>query len=62
MEVDRPANIPVHTVFYNVIDIVLQMFGYPREAAITARGKFRILLYPIYRISDSQSSSRLQDR
>lgn len=38
IEVDRRANIPIHTVFHQLVDAVLQIFGYPKEVAITARG------------------------
>lgn len=40
IEVDRRANIPIHTVFHRLVDAVLQIFGYPKEVAITARGMF----------------------
>lgn len=39
VEVDRRANVPVDTAFQNLIDAVLQIFGYPKETAITAKGK-----------------------
>lgn len=38
VEVDRQANVPVHTVFHKLVEAVLQIFGFPKENALTAKG------------------------
>lgn len=42
IEVDRQASVPVHTVFHHLVEAVLQIFGYPKETAVTAKGELVI--------------------
>ncbi|KAK7573473.1 hypothetical protein V9T40_010664 [Parthenolecanium corni] len=37
VELKRTVDVPTHTVMYNLVDEVLQKFGYPKEIALTAR-------------------------
>lgn len=40
VELKRTVDVPTHTVMYNLVDEVLQKFGYPKEIALTARGEY----------------------